>query len=479
MKYQISRFVMAMNMPAKLQVIVADKSSELFYSALKNDCADIFEQFAQHNMADIFIDSLTLDLGDIPLHEFEQQLRQRFQQQFRQQLLMYRKDTRPHAMWWSDEPGLTGRLHQKVTRESAPLNPALRPEQHSVTEREHPETYRDVLRRNKQLARACLHPQKRRRLLGVLNTKRGAEIGTFPDRERPLTLQRLLLLALRFYQQHQHVPVPPPPDEALMIITPEQDSDLLNALFISLPSPGLLPWLSALWQQPAVRQALENRINANVADMLRRKVPEQNIKPVSQQRLASKISANVMQSQAVIPSQPLPVSNAGLVAVWPLLPDLFQRLGLWENEGFTQATGRQQAASCLDWLIWLDEPVQEGQMMLTQWLCGLALDKECQRKEVSEQHKAVLETWLAQLSLQLTGWRTLGAADVRALFLQRSGTLVLQQNRLLLQVDPQPFDILLNDWPWPLTSLMLPWLAAAITIDWPQPGFEHAEAHYA
>lgn len=475
----IARFVMSMDVANYLQLIITDKSSELFHTTLKNDCAEIIGQFAQQCLADIFIDSLALDLGEIPLQDFEHQLRQRFQQQFRQQLLMYHEDTRFNSTRWSEEHSLTEGQHQKINSEGDWLNPTLWPEVQGLTGDEQPKIHRERLSRQEQLALACLHPQKRRRLLAFLNKKRVDEIGTLLDGEMPLTLQRVLLLGLRYFQQYSHASLPPPREEALMVIIPEQDDDLLKTLFFSRPSPGLLPWLSALWQQPAVRLALENRINADVADLLQKNVPEQKTEPVSKQALTSKIRSKVMQPQEVIPSQPLPVCNAGLVALWPLLPDLFQRLGLWEKGAFTLQNARQQATSCLDWLIWQDEPAQEGQMILTQWLCGLALDEECQREVVSTQHKSVLEAWLAQLSLQLTGWRTLEAVDVRALFLQRSGKLVLQKNRLLLQVDPQPFDILLDEWPWPLTNLMLPWLPAAIAIDWPQPGFERAEAHYA
>lgn len=477
MKHSIAHFIMALNIPNHRQVTSMDKSSELFHTALKADCADIVGSFAQQSVADVFIDSMTLDLGEIPLQDFELQLRQRFQQQFRQQLLMCSEGTGFNSTWRSEEHRTGGR-HKKINSDSTWLNPAQWPEEHGLTGDKHPKNQREQLRREKQLALACLHPQKRRRLLAVLNKKRGEDMQTLPGREMPLTLQRLLLQGLRYFQQHPHAPLPPPREEALMVITPEQDGDLLNALFFSRPSPGLLPWLSALWQQPAVQKALENSINTDVADLLQKNLPEQKNEPVSAQTRGSKIRSNVMQPQKVIPSQLLPVCNAGLVALWPLLPDLFQRLGLWEKERFTLDNAQQQAARCLDWLIWQDEPVQEGQMILTQGLCGLALDEECQREVVSTRHKSVLEAWLAQLSLQLAGWRTLGAGDVRALFLQRSGTLVFQKNRLLLQVDPQPFDILLDDWPWPLTNLMLPWLPAAIAIDWPQPGFDRAEAHY-
>nr|WP_271446468.1 contractile injection system tape measure protein [Citrobacter sp. Awk 4] len=453
MEHSITHFVMAMNMPNNCRVTVTNKSSELFHAVLKTDCAEIFGHFAQQCVADIFIDSLTLDLGEIPLHDFERQLRQRFQQQFQQQLLMYCEDCTLSPEWWLEECDVRGRLYEKISNE--------------------PVHWKGIL------ARACLDEKKRWRLLALLSKEGGIELCTLLGWNTPVTLQGLLLQGLRYFQQHPHIPLPPPRKEALMVITPERDDDVLKALFFAPPSAALLPWLSALWQQSAVRRALKNCINADVTGLLQKNEPEQKTESASDKKLTSKINAKVTQPQAAIQPQQLPVCNAGLVALWPLLPDLFQRLGLWDKGTFILDNARQQAANCLDWLIWQDDSLQEGPMVLTRWLCGLLLNEECQREEVTSQHKFVLETWLAQLPLQLPGWRILSMTDVRTLFLQRSGTMVFQENGLLLQVDPQPFDVLLSDWPWPLTSLMLPWLPAAMAIDWPQPGFDPAEAHYA
>ncbi|WP_162382528.1 contractile injection system tape measure protein [Citrobacter sp. NCU1] len=452
-----------------------DKSSELFHTSLKTDCADIIERFAQQSIADVFINSLILDLGEIPIQDFEFQFRQRFQQQLQQQLLMYDENYQPHPKRWPEE----SQQQLLMSSEDYPLHPERRSEDNRLTGWLHQKILSEPLRGKKILARACLDAKKRRRLLTLLSREGGVELCTLLGWNTSVTLQGLLLQGLRYFQHYPHIPLPPPREEALMVITPEQDEAILKALFSFPPSPTLLPWLSLLWQQPAVRRALKNCINAEVAGLLQKNVPVQKTESASNQKLASKFKAKVTQPQVVIQPQQVPVCNAGLVALWPLLPDLFQRLGLWEKGGFTQDNARQQAANCLDWLIWQDDFAQEGQMALTRWLCGLLPEEECGREEVTEQYEFVLETWLAQLPLQLPGWRILSVADVRALFLQRSGTLVFQENGLLLQVDPQPFDVLLGDWPWPLTSLMLPWLPVSMAIDWPQPGFDRAEAHYA
>jgi hypothetical protein len=163
----------------------------------------------------------------------------------------------------------------------------------------------------------------------------------------------------------------------------------------------------------------------------------------------------------------LPVANAGLVLLWPLLPDLFARLGLWKNGAFTDMQAQINAACWLDAAIWAGDCAREWRMPLTKLLCGLPLESELEWQAPNEAAAAQLHQWLVALSAQLPGWRTLGTADIQTLFLQRPGRLERVDTAFTLAVQPEPFDILLSDWPWPLDALMLPWLERPLCIQWP------------
>jgi hypothetical protein len=160
------------------------------------------------------------------------------------------------------------------------------------------------------------------------------------------------------------------------------------------------------------------------------------------------------------------VDNAGLVLLWPLLVDLLSRLDLWDKSRFVDLQSQINAACWLDALIWADDCAHEWRMPLTKWLCGLPLDCEIEWQAPDEETAGKLYGWLPMLSKQLPGWRTLSTHDIRTLFLQRPGELVKTEASLKLTVQREPFDILLNDWPWPLDQLMLPWLEKPLSIDW-------------
>lgn len=48
----------------------------------------------------------------------------------------------------------------------------------------------------------------------------------------------------------------------------------------------------------------------------------------------------------------------------------------------------------------------------------------------------------------------------------RPGTLQQEDGRLQFSVERAAIDILLNEVPWPLTQVSLPWLSAPISVMW-------------
>jgi hypothetical protein len=133
---------------------------------------------------------------------------------------------------------------------------------------------------------------------------------------------------------------------------------------------------------------------------------------------------------------------------------------------FTDAQAQINAACWLDGAIWADDCAREWRMPLTKWLCGLPLDTEVVWQAPDEAAAELLQQWLEMLAKQLPAWRTLEIQDIRALFLQRPGRLEFAEGAVTLTVQPESFDILLRDWPWPLDTLMLPWLEQPLSIQW-------------
>jgi hypothetical protein len=149
-----------------------------------------------------------------------------------------------------------------------------------------------------------------------------------------------------------------------------------------------------------------------------------------------------------------------------LVSRIHQLIGVWKKVQFTDAQAQINAACWLDATLWADDCAREWRMPLTTWLCGLPLDTEVAWQAPDEAAAEQLQQWLVMLAKQLPAWRTLGIQDIRALFLQRPGRLEFAEGAVTLTVQPESFDILLRDWPWPLDTLMLPWLEQPLSIQW-------------
>ncbi|WP_338011053.1 contractile injection system tape measure protein [Photorhabdus temperata] len=75
---------------------------------------------------------------------------------------------------------------------------------------------------------------------------------------------------------------------------------------------------------------------------------------------------------------------------------------------------------------------------------------------MNRKKKLIIEQWLDAIINQLPTWKKLGRNDVRQLFLQRPGELLIDNQEIKITVQHQPFDLLLTDWPWPLNIAKFP-----------------------
>ncbi|PPB83830.1 MULTISPECIES: protein regulator of cytokinesis family protein [Mycetohabitans] len=171
--------------------------------------------------------------------------------------------------------------------------------------------------------------------------------------------------------------------------------------------------------------------------------------------------------RSLVEALPLPVANAGLVLLWPTLPRLFRTLTLTDDTGrFKDNAARQQALACLDWLAWSEPVCAEWRTPLTRMLCGVSDDGPLEPEPLTAQLRETLDGWLAGALGSLPRLSRCSIGELRALFLQRPGTLHETDGALMLSVAREAIDILLNEVPWPLTQVALPWLSRPLSVDW-------------
>ncbi|MGK0706860.1 contractile injection system tape measure protein [Yokenella regensburgei] len=165
------------------------------------------------------------------------------------------------------------------------------------------------------------------------------------------------------------------------------------------------------------------------------------------------------------------ISNAGLLLLWPLLPQLFSLLGLWKEEQFVSDAARWQALYGLDRLVWGEANPPEGRLTLSQVLCGGACSASVPPSTpLSQLQLQQIDDWLTAIGQQFPGWQKLSLTDIRQLFLQRAGEISTQGTVPQISVWPEPWDFLLRDWPWPMTLASFPWTEQPLTIVWPLNG---------
>ncbi|KAA1183115.1 contractile injection system tape measure protein [Photorhabdus heterorhabditis] len=165
-------------------------------------------------------------------------------------------------------------------------------------------------------------------------------------------------------------------------------------------------------------------------------------------------------------SLPYPINNAGILILWPMLPTLFNQLGLLEKQKFIHRQAQLNAVDLLDHLIWGTEERPAERKLLNYVLCGLIADKDIESIPIEPEKQLIADQWLDAVTGQLTGWKKLSRNDVRQLFLQRPGELLTDEQEIKITIQQQPFDALLIDWPWPLNIARLPWLDRPLRIDW-------------
>ncbi len=154
------------------------------------------------------------------------------------------------------------------------------------------------------------------------------------------------------------------------------------------------------------------------------------------------------------------------MVLWPILPALFNRLGLLEKQKFIHRQVQFSAVDLLDYLIWGTEEIQTERKALNYVLCGLTTNEDTESLSIEPEKQLITEQWLDAIIRQLPSWKKLSRNDARQLFLQRPGELLVDEQEIKITIQPQPFDALLADWPWTLNIAKLPWLDRPLQIDW-------------
>ncbi|MBJ6751023.1 contractile injection system tape measure protein [Geomonas anaerohicana] len=159
------------------------------------------------------------------------------------------------------------------------------------------------------------------------------------------------------------------------------------------------------------------------------------------------------------------VDNGGIVLLHPYLKQLFEGLEICSEDRMVEP---ERGVAVLNYLACgsLDQP--EYRLALAKVLCDIPLHASFPRNvELSDQGMEMCDSLLQAL---VKHWGALGNSSpdgLRGSFLMRPAKLTLRGNdEWLLQVERNSYDILLDQLPFSISMVKLPWMPKLLWVEW-------------
>ena len=440
------------------------------------------------------IDRLVIKLGTLNLSSWEVELQARLYSQLRQQVSMWQEahlesDVLQDSNAANNESSKYVYSADRVDNYGLPETSEELKEYHYL-----PNVYLASSPAPYQLAQSLLQPVKLRFWFNRLGSLTLNSIVTVLSQEvlvdnvtRTNLAAILPLSALVYLQRHPQIPVPNPPATLQTLPVAIDVTTLRTWLPRLLAYPlrvEVRQWLHLLCSTAEAKTCLAEALATITPTPVRASLsparsgpldlPPANAQPLS-------ISPLPLSAQPTPrPEPPIrinagmtwPIHEAGLVLLWPLLPSLFKKMGLLEDQQWVQPESHYRALRCLQALVWGEGPLLRGEdwpdSALLRWLCGMPIGLPLAVPDGFEDNPddlTELDAWLARPpTAPLDNWSDFTLAELRERFLQRPGKLSLQGGQWSLEIELEPGAKTPPPVPWPVSVLSYPWLTQPLYL---------------
>jgi len=165
------------------------------------------------------------------------------------------------------------------------------------------------------------------------------------------------------------------------------------------------------------------------------------------------------------------IDNAGLVILWPFLDRFLQKIDFIQQGQFPDLLVAHKAVLLLQYLVEGSLAAPEHLLALNKLLCGLdILDPIEANLDLAATMTDSLQTECDNLLMAvIVNWAILKSTSAEGLqraFLQRQGILRVANGSWLLQVERQTYDVLLDQLPWTIRAIKLPWMTDVLYVEW-------------
>ncbi len=166
-------------------------------------------------------------------------------------------------------------------------------------------------------------------------------------------------------------------------------------------------------------------------------------------------------------SEPVFISNAGMVLLAPFYPRLFTVTGLTPDNFFPGMKQKYKALYLLQYAVWGEPVFPEYELPLNKILVGLEKSEPVERYvPLTPDEQADADSMLEGAILHWTKLKGSSAEALREGFLQRYGRLEFLADRIELAVETKSYDMLLDSLPWSYSVVKYPWMPQPLMVKW-------------
>ena len=162
------------------------------------------------------------------------------------------------------------------------------------------------------------------------------------------------------------------------------------------------------------------------------------------------------------------IQNAAIVLLAPFFVRYLEAIQIVKDGKFIHKTAQTRAVLMLHYLGTGVTRPEESVLVLPKILCGIPPSEVLSQKGIRP-NKTQKELTNSLLRAAVQHWGTIGDTSpetLRESFLERSGTLLLSDEKWLLQVEKRSYDMLLRSLPWGITPINLPWMSTMLNVEW-------------
>ena len=166
----------------------------------------------------------------------------------------------------------------------------------------------------------------------------------------------------------------------------------------------------------------------------------------------------------------IPISNAGLVILFPFLPMLCMRLNMLSQDrrSFNSNESKVRAIFILQHLMASeDREYDEKDLFLNRLLINYPFNEPLpKRMELNQDELNTIDSLLEAAKANWEKMRNTSMRGFQEAFLRRAGFIEKTEREWVLTVEERAFDILLDSIPWSYKLVRLPWMENILKVNW-------------